>query len=153
MKRKDGPVSIDRTKFSRITVTSDEDDVVIHAGARPEPATAPENDDAFAEHAPEGGMPGGEAGTDGDELEEEAPLDAPGDPARTERETVPGAPDRVPSAERAARAATSAKPDAAYRETTAEDLESAPMSLMQKIIIALAALAVVAIVAYIVLVR
>ena len=153
MKRKDGPVSIDRTKFSRITVTSDEDDdVVIHAGARPEPATAPVGD-ARAEHAPEGGMPGDEAGIDGSALEEEAPRDAPDDPARTERAAASDSSERVPSAERAARAATSAKPNEGYRETTAEDLESAPMSLMQKIIIVLAVLAVIAIVAYIALVR
>ena len=40
-------MSLDETKFSRITVTSDdEDDVVIHAGARPEPVQPPTSGEA-----------------------------------------------------------------------------------------------------------
>lgn len=97
----------DETKFSHITVTSDdEDDVVIHAGLRSTTPPAP----AVATPEPEA-----------------APV----------LEPAPEPP--APEARR--------KDD--YRETTAEDLESEPMSLMQKALIAIAVVLVVAVAAYI----
>lgn len=147
-------MSLDRTKFSRITVNTDEDDdVVIHAGARPEPEAASADQGVSAE------------GTLNGTVDEDVPEDGLAEEVPTEgRETVahaptecaaaPGAPvDRDPSSRRAVRDTKPVQSKIDYRETTAEDLDSAPMSLMQKIIIVLAALAVVAIIAYIAFVR
>ena len=108
-------MALDDTRFSHITVTADdEDDVVIHAGARPEPAARPA------------------AGPAGSQDEERPrPVEAPEGERRPAQPSVP---------------ASSA--DKGYRETTAEDLEGSPMSLMQKAIIVIAALFVVGFVAY-----
>lgn len=112
-------MSLDETKFSRIAVTNDdEDDVVIHAGARPEPAQQP---------ASSGGSPQDDALSDG--------LDAQ-------------RPDEPEAAPASAAPAGGRKPDKGYRETTAEDLEPLPMSLTQKVVVALAALLIVGAVAY-----
>lgn len=111
-------MALDDTRFSHITVTDDEDDdVVIHAGARPVAA-------------------GGAA-------RNEAPAPAPEDPR-----------DADPAAARAGEQAAPADPPSSskagkeYRETTAEDLEAGPMSLMQKVIIVVAVLLVIAFAVY-----
>ena len=142
-------MSLDRTKFSRITVTSDEDDdVVIYAGVRSEPLSAPA-DEPSAED-----LPGDEAfnahEVDEEVCEDTASSDVLADDELVEYKKAAGTlTDRDSSPKRAAQKAASAQPDTGYRETTAEDLASSPMSLMQKIIIAVAALAVLAIVVYI----
>ena len=145
MMRKDDPVSLDRTRFSRITVTSDEDDeVVIHAGARAEstlPAT--EDDDARCGEAIGGDMAGGDTSSDVPAAEEQ-----------TKRTVAADAPkEHDSSSDRPVRKTEFVGSDASSHKTTADDLELAPMSLMQKIIIILAGLAVVAIVVYIALMR
>lgn len=112
-------MSLDETKFSRIAVTNDdEDDVVIHAGARPEPAQQP---------ASSGGSP--QDGALPDEPDAQRPDES-------EAASISAAP------------AGGKKPDKGYRETTAEDLEPVPMSLTQKVVIVLAALLIVGAVAY-----
>ncbi len=110
------------TKFSHITVNADDDDdFVIQAGLRPS-APAPEP-----------------AQTDG-AVPSEPSFDAP---SSTEDEREASAADDVRS--------SSADSKKGYRETTAEDLEVEPMSAMQKIIIAVALLAIVGFIAYYVL--
>ncbi|MBU5406449.1 SURF2 Surfeit locus protein 2 [Paraeggerthella hongkongensis] len=113
------------TKFSHITVNADDDDdFVIQAGLRPS-APAPEP-----------------AQTDG-AVPSEPSFDAPSS-TEDEREAS-AADDARPSS------AGSKSSKKGYRETTAEDLEVEPMSAMQKIIIAVALLAIVGFIAYYVL--
>lgn len=112
-------MSLDETKFSRIAVTNDdEDDVVIHAGVRPEPVPQP---------ASSGGSPHDDA------------LSGTSDSPR---------PDEPEAAPASAAPAGGKKPDKGYRETIAEDLEPVPMSLTQKVVLAVAALLIVGAVAY-----
>lgn len=106
-------------KFSHITVTADdEDDVVIQAGAR---STRPEAEEAPRPEAPAPRRVGASAGESaGEAAHERAEAPAP---------------------------ASKGKQDD-YRETTLDDLKAAPMSPMQKVILALAGVGVVLIVAY-----
>lgn len=111
-------------KFSHITVTpDDEDDVVIQAGARPArtaaPTAAPTPVPAPAPTAP---------GADDAVVE-------PDDAASGEPEAVEER--EEPSAE-----------DEGYQGTTLDDLEAAPMPIAQKIVLALGAVAVIAVVAW-----
>ena len=114
-------------KFSHITVTpDDEDDVVIQAGARPArtaaPTAAPTPVPAPAPTAP---------GADDAVVE-------PDDAATEEPEAVEAVEEREePSAE-----------DEGYQGTTLDDLEAAPMPIAQKIVLALGAVAVIAVVAW-----
>ena len=134
-------------KFSHITVTSDEDDdFVIQAGvpagsrsAAPDEAQAACEDEAAGEASAQGGEAGNEAGREDDEADgveraDEAIADEEADGP-------------LPDAGRSASARSGKKKDA-YRETTMEDLEATPMSLTQKVIIALALLLVVVAVVY-----
>lgn len=111
----------DDTKFSHITVHADDDDeFVIQAGIRAHAPVEPaaESDGAVSE-------PG-----------EGAPVDASFD----DREGASGE-EPAPSAPAKAR-------DEEYRQTTVDDLKAAPMSGMQKAIIAIALLCVFGSVAY-----
>lgn len=110
------------TKFSHITVNADDDDdFVIQAGVRP------------SVHASESVQAYGATPSE--------PSFAVGLSTEDEREAP--ATDDVRS--------SSADSKKGYRETTAEDLEVEPMPAMQKIIIAVALLAIVGFIAYYVL--
>lgn len=106
-------------KFSHITVTpDDEDDVVIQAGARPSRPVA--------------------------EAPAQAPAPAPTDPSAGEA-----------AAGRAVEEAVAPEPaeegpaeDAGFQETTLDDLEPAPMPVAQKVVLALGAVGVIAVVAW-----
>lgn len=121
-------------EFSHITVTADEDDVVIQAGAVEE---------AVVEEAPAAEV---------DDAREEDPESAPEDVS-----SASGRNAEVPaSSETASTSATTPttptareKVDAAsFRETTLDDLESTRMSTTQKVIIVVAVLGVVAFAAW-----
>lgn len=114
----------DEKKFSHITVTSDDDDVVIQAGVRSSD-TAPDDEVVVDEVV--------EPQADNEAVPESSSTSR-GDADETDRGDV-------------------AASDTSYRETTAEDLEVEPMSLMQKVIIGVALVAIVAFVAYYVFLR
>lgn len=127
-------MSLDQTKFSRITVTDDEeDDVVIHAGMRPAP-TSPSSSSGVA---PIDDGSDGESKTQADQQQnrEKAPASAKSETPRSD--ASPNSP----------------KADKSYHETTAEDLKATPMSLTQKIVIVLAALLIIAFIAYVMFMR
>ena len=121
-------------EFSHITVTADEDDVVIQAGAVEE---------AVVEEAPAAEV---------DDAREEDPESAPEDVS-----SASGRNAEVPASSEAASASATTptaptareKADAAsFRETTLDDLESTRMSTTQKAIIVVAVLGVIAIAAW-----
>lgn len=121
-------------EFSHITVTADEDDVVIQAGAVEE---------AVVEEAPAAEV---------DDAREEDPESAPEDVS-----SASGRNAEVPASSEAALASATTptaptareKADAAsFRETTLDDLESTRMSTTQKAIIVVAVLGVIAFAAW-----
>lgn len=121
-------------EFSHITVTADEDDVVIQAGAVEE---------AVVEEAPAAEV---------DDAREEDPESAPEDvssasgynaevPASSEAASASATTPTAPTAREKADAAS-------FRETTLDDLESTRMSTTQKAIIVVAVLGVIAFAAW-----
>mgnify|MGYP007018182357 CR=1 FL=1 len=116
-------------EFSHITVTADEDDVVIQAGAVEE-APAAEVDDAREEDP------------------ESAPEDVSSAPERNAE--VPASSEAASASATTPTAPTAReKADAAsFRETTLDDLESTRMSTTQKAIIVVAVLGVIAFTAW-----
>lgn len=133
----------DTTGFTHITVSTDDDDVVIQAGIADAPAApdAPVAPDAPPESDEGSPVVGGEpasAAVDGP-AEADAPEMAAGDaPA-----SAGGAP-ATPAA---------ARPDDGYRETTLQDIEDAKMSSTQKVVIIAALLGIIAFVVWYVLAR
>ncbi len=127
----------DAQKFSHISVASDdEDDVVIEAGAprsrsyrEGEPAAQPAGDEATSAANKTAAADGGEG-----------PSESPS------RASTP-APERAAKADKPARKA-SAPARKGYEETTLEDLEGTKMSGMQKGIIAVALIGIVAFIVY-----
>lgn len=127
----------DAQKFSHISVASDdEDDVVIEAGAprfrsygEGEPAAQPAGDEATSAANKTAAADGGEG-----------PSESPS------RASAP-APERAAKADKPARK-TSAPARKGYEETTLEDLEGTKMSGMQKGIIAVALIGIVAFIVY-----
>lgn len=115
-------------EFSHITVTADEDDVVIQAGAVEETvveeAPAAEVDDAREEDLESAGADASSASAHNAEV-----------PASSE--TTPTAPTAREKADAAS-----------FRETTLDDLESTRMSTTQKAIIVVAVLGVIAFAAW-----
>lgn len=115
-------------EFSHITVTADEDDVVIQAGAVEEAvveeAPAAEVDDAREEDLESAGADASSASAHNAEV-----------PASSE--TTPTAPTAREKADAAS-----------FRETTLDDLESTRMSTTQKAIIVVAVLGVIAFAAW-----
>ncbi len=119
-------------EFSHITVTADEDDVVIQAGAVEE---------AVVEEAPAAEV---------DDAREEDPESAPEDVS-----SASGRNAEVPASSEAASASSETTPTArekadaaSFRETTLDDLESTRMSTTQKAIIVVAVLGVIAFAAW-----
>ena len=121
-------------EFSHITVTADEDDVVIQAGAVEE---------AVVEEAPAAEV---------DDARDEDPESAPEDVS-----SASGRNAEVPASSEAASASATTptaptareKADAAsFRETTLDDLESTRMSTTKKAIIVVAVLGVIAFAAW-----
>ncbi|MEY8562894.1 hypothetical protein AALA21_07535 [Eggerthellaceae bacterium 3-80] len=107
--------------FSHITVhAEDEDDFVIQAGAKPSTAN-PEEAVLQAEKQKAAKQPAADA----------------------QRQSVPKT--QVKSAEKPVKKPTK---DDGYHETTLEDLQSSPMSSMQKVIIALALILIACAVVY-----
>lgn len=128
----------DAQKFSHISVASDdEDDVVIEAGA-PRSRSYGEGESASQ---PAGGEAAGSAAAtettaaDGGEGSSEPPS----------RASTP-APERAAKADKPAKASAPARKG--YEETTLEDLEGTKMSGMQKGIIAVALIGIVAFIVY-----
>ncbi|WP_443657496.1 hypothetical protein [Ellagibacter isourolithinifaciens] len=127
----------DAQKFSHISVASnDEDDVVIEAGAprfrsygEGESASQPAGDEATSAANKTAAADGGEG-----------PSESPS------RASTP-APERAVKADKPARKA-SAPARKGYEETTLEDLEGTKMSGMQKGIIAVALIGIVAFIVY-----
>lgn len=127
----------DAQKFSHISVASDdEDDVVIEAGAprfrsygEGETAAQPAGDEATSAANKTAAADGGEG-----------PSESPS------RASTP-APERAAKADKPARKA-SAPARKGYEETTLEDLEGTKMSGMQKGIIAVALIGIVAFIVY-----
>lgn len=127
----------DAQKFSHISVASDdEDDVVIEAGTprfrsygEGEPAAQPAGDEATSAANKTAAADGGEG-----------PSESPS------RASTP-APERAAKADKPARKA-SAPARKGYEETTLEDLEGTKMSGMQKGIIAVALIGIVAFIVY-----
>lgn len=121
-------------EFSHITVTADEDDVVIQAGAVEE---------AVVEEAPAAEV---------DDAREEDPESAPEDAssASGRNAEVPASSEAVSASATTPTAPTAReKADAAsFRETTLDDLESTRMSTTQKAIIVVAVLGVIAFAAW-----
>ena len=121
-------------EFSHITVTADEDDVVIQAGAVEE---------AVVEEAPAAEV---------DDASEEDPESAPEDvsSASGRNAEVPASSEAVSASATTPTAPTAReKADAAsFRETTLDDLESTRMSTTQKAIIVVAVLGVIAFAAW-----
>lgn len=121
-------------EFSHITVTADEDDVVIQAGAVEE---------AVVEEAPAAEV---------DDAREEDPESAPEDvsSASGRNAEVPASSETASASATAPTAPTAReKADAAsFRETTLDDLESTRMSTTQKAIIVVAVLGVIAFAAW-----
>lgn len=128
----------DAQKFSHISVASDdEDDVVIEAGTprfrsygEGEPAAQPAGDEAPARAAATEAT-----AADGGEGSSEPPSRA-----------STSAPERAAKADKPAKASAPARKG--YEETTLEDLESTKMSGMQKGIIAVALIGIVAFIVY-----
>lgn len=122
-------------EFSHITVTADEDDVVIQAGAVEETvveeAPAAEVDDAREEDLES--APEDVSSASGCNAEVPASSEA----ASASSETTPTAPTAREKADAAS-----------FRETTLDDLESTRMSTTQKAIIVVAVLGVIAFVAW-----
>lgn len=135
----------DAQKFSHISVVSDdEDDVVIEAGAprvrsygEGESAAQPAGDEAAASAANKTSVVAG-----GEGLAARASAGA----APAERVSTP-APERAAKADKPARKA-SAPARKGYEETTLADLEDTKMSGMQKGIIAVALIGIVAFIVY-----
>lgn len=127
----------DAQKFSHISVASDdEDDVVIEAGTprfrsygEGEPAAQPAGDEATSAANKTAAADGGEG-----------PSESPS------RASTP-APERAAKADKPARKA-SAPARKGYEETALEDLEGTKMSGMQKGIIAVALIGIVAFIVY-----
>ena len=127
----------DAQKFSHISVASDdEDDVVIEAGTprfrsygEGEPAAQPAGDEVTSAANKTAAVDGGEG-----------PSESPS------RASTP-APERAAKADKPARKA-SAPARKGYEETTLEDLEGTKMSGMQKGIIAVALIGIVAFIVY-----
>ena len=121
-------------EFSHFTVTADEDDVVIQAGAVEE---------AVVEEAPAAEV---------DDAREEDPESAPEDvsSASGRNAEVPASSEAVSASATTPTAPTAReKADAAsFRETTLDDLESTRMSTTQKAIIVVAVLGVIAFAAW-----
>ncbi|HJI11986.1 MAG TPA: SURF2 Surfeit locus protein 2 [Adlercreutzia equolifaciens] len=121
-------------EFSHITVTADEDDVVIQAGAVEE---------AVVEEAPAAEV---------DDAREEDPESAPEDvsSASGRNAEVPASSEAASASETTPTTPTAReKADAAsFRETTLDDLESPRMSTTQKAIIVVAVLGVIAFAAW-----
>lgn len=115
-------------EFSHITVTADEDDVVIQAGAVEE---------AVVEEAPAAEV---------DDAREEDPESATEDvsSASGRNAEVPASSATTPTAPTAREKADAAS----FRETTLDDLESTRMSTTQKAIIIVAVLGVIAFAAW-----
>lgn len=115
-------------EFSHITVTADEDDVVIQAGAVEE---------AVVEEAPAAEV---------DDAREEDPESAPEDvsSASGRNAEVPVSSATTPTAPTAREKADAAS----FHETTLDDLESTRMSTTQKAIIVVAVLGVIAFAAW-----
>lgn len=115
-------------EFSHITVTADEDDVVIQAGAVEE---------TVVEEAPAAEV---------DDAREEDPESAPEDVSSASgcNAEVPASSETTPTAPTAREKADAAS----FRETTLDDLESTRMSTTQKAIIVVAVLGVIAFVAW-----
>ena len=115
-------------EFSHITVTADEDDVVIQAGAVEE---------AVVEEAPAAEV---------DDAREEDPESAPEDvsSASGRNAEVPASSATTPTAPTAREKADAAS----FRETTLDDLEATKMSTTQKVIIVVAVLGIVAFAAW-----
>lgn len=122
-------------EFSHITVTADEDDVVIQAGAVEEAvveeAPAAEVDDAREEDLES--APEDVSSASGRNAEVPASSEA----ASASSETTP----TTPTAREKADAAS-------YHETTLDDLEATKMSTTQKVIIVVAVLGIVAFAAW-----
>lgn len=126
----------DAQKFSHISVASDdEDDVVIEAGTprfrsygEGEPAAQPAGDEATSAANKTAAADGGEG-----------PSESPS------RASTP-APERAAKADKPAKASAPARKG--YEETTLEDLEGTKMSGMQKGIIAVALIGIVAFIVY-----
>lgn len=127
----------DAQKFSHISVASDdEDDVVIEAGTprfrsygEGETAAQPAGDEAEASAANKTAAAGGGEG-----------------PSESPSRTSAPAPERAVKADKPAKASAPARKG--YEETTLEDLESTKMSGMQKGIIAVALIGIVAFIVY-----
>lgn len=121
-------------EFSHITVTADEDDVVIQAGAVEEAvveeAPAAEVDDAREEDLESAGADASSASAHNAEV-----------PASSEAASASATTPTAPTAREKADAAS-------FRETTLDDLESTRMSTTQKAIIVVAVLGVIAFVAW-----
>lgn len=131
-------------KFSHISVASDEDDVVIEAGAprfrsygEGESAAQPAGDEAAASAANKTSVVDG-----GEGFADRASAGA----APAERVSTP-APERAAKADKPARKA-SAPARKGYEETTLADLEGTKMSGMQKGIIAVALIGIAAFIVY-----
>ena len=108
-------------EFSHITVTADEDDVVIQAGAVEETAV---------EEAPAAEV---------DDAREEESAGADASSASAHNAEVPASSETTPTAPTAREKADAAS----FRETTLDDLESTRMSTTQKAIIVVAVLGVI----------
>ena len=121
-------------EFSHITVTADEDDVVIQAGAVEETvveeAPAAEVDDAREEDLESAGADASSASAHNAEV-----------PASSEAASASATTPTAPTAREKADAAS-------FRETTLDDLESTRMSTTQKAIIVVAVLGVIAFAAW-----
>ena len=121
-------------EFSHITVTADEDDVVIQAGAVEEAvveeASAAEVDDAREEDLESAGADASSASAHNAEV-----------PASSEAASASATTPTAPTAREKADAAS-------FRETTLDDLESTRMSTTQKAIIVVAVLGVIAFAAW-----
>ena len=133
-------------KFSHITVTSGEDDDVViqagvRAGSRP-PADAPDAQEPAAEDAGPAEAPAGDAEP------AKARFAVPDGGAQGARASGAASSRGTQGARAARRPQEAAGQEDAYRETTLEDLEGSPMSNMQKAIVALALLLIVAAVVY-----
>lgn len=129
----------DAQKFSHISVASDdEDDVVIEAGA-PRSRSYGEGESASQ---PAGGEAAGSAAAT-----EAAEADGGEGPSESPSRASTPAPERAAKADKPARK-TSAPARKGYEETTLEDLEGTKMSGMQKGIIAVALMGIVAFIVY-----